>query len=95
MRRSFAARRPVAVVAALILGSGLSTAACSDDDGDGADITQNIEEGAEDAGNKIEEGAQEAEEGAKDAGGEIKDGAEDAADDVQDGTDGTDGDNPY
>lgn len=86
MRRSFAARRPVAVVAALILGSGLATTACSDDeDGDGTDITQNIEDGAEGAGDEIQEGAQEIEDGAEDVGGDIKDGAEDAADEVEEG----------
>lgn len=74
--RSLAARRSVAFVAALVLGSGLTTAACSDDDEDGSDITQEVEDGAEDTKDEVEDSAE-------DAKDEVEEGADDAKDDVQ------------
>lgn len=59
--RSLAARRSVAFVAALVLGSGLTTVACSDsDEDDGTDISQEVEDGAEDAKDEVEDGAEDA-----------------------------------
>ena len=92
--RSFAARRSVAIVAALVLGSGLSTAACSDDDSDGTDITQKIEDGAEDAGDEIKDGAEDAKDDLEDGADEVKDGAEDAKDEVKDGAEDMNDDEP-